>query len=712
MVTCKWCGNVEGTKPFEGVLLCEPCLQKAAWAVDHPQLCSTCESLFTNPNSFAQLTSNDGYLHGGWEDSARRGCPLCRVFLLQDPNTDINRNMTGVLLHAETKMNGKGGVPDVASIYFQSESEQFKLSLSVAAVAEDDPAAKYISQRPIPPNLANDDTFSRARSWLHECRFTHIRSKSSPSKPRMPTRVIEVGNDGDLEVRLFEPGTPTYEDYITLSYCWGPPPSFKTLISNIESHKKSMVVSKLPQTMQDAIIVTRALGLRYIWIDAICIIQDSPEDKIRELTVMGNIYHHSTLTVAAVSAAAVGDGFLRTKQPSAVELPYLCPDESKGTVQLTLQRTVELWKETIYTRGWCLQESLLSGRMLLFTDTEVLWSCQDEPFKQPEGTHIIYDAASPEHMRYPFRRLSEAIFSDNQPPASSVPTRNKSISDENQLEQETAQLTLHPQTSKAADPKAHDFFLEWSYLVSNYSYRNLSFVSDRLPALAGVAEKFQNAWGHPPYYAGLWPAHFISLLSWRHDLHLIGESLTRPSPCGSPSWSWSSVEGPIKFEFKWGFEPKAKVPAAEFIECFTEPKESAVPLGEVVSGYAVLEGQMVQAELTNMSMKTAYDRGHVYWDEYPVNTLLGDVKDGGKGCWCLLLGEAWMGSSKKGAASMAVAMILVKVEEDALVGDVNREDEGDEKVGVWRRVGLYTLLAKNSAKAWAGKERRRRVRII
>ncbi|EHL01017.1 hypothetical protein M7I_3045 [Glarea lozoyensis 74030] len=257
----------------------------------------------------------------------------------------------------------------------------------------------------------------------------------------------------------------------------------------------------------------------------------------------------------------------------------------------------------------------------------------DEPFKQPEGTHIIYDAASPEHMRYPFRRLSEAIFSDNQPPASSVPTRNKSISDENQLEQETAQLTLHPQTSKAADPKAHDFFLEWSYLVSNYSYRNLSFVSDRLPALAGVAEKFQNAWGHPPYYAGLWPAHFISLLSWRHDLHLIGESLTRPSPCGSPSWSWSSVEGPIKFEFKWGFEPKAKVPAAEFIECFTEPKESAVPLGEVV-------------------------------------------------------------------------------EEDALVGDVNREDEGDEKVGVWRRVGLYTLLAKNSAKAWAGKERRRRVRII
>jgi hypothetical protein len=494
---------------------------------------------------------------------------------------------------------------------------------------------------------------------------------------------------------------PTYEHYITLSYCWGPPPFLTTTLANIGDHKKSMKVAELPQTIQDAIIVTRGLGLRYVWIDAVCIIQDSFEDKVKEIKVMGNIYHHSTLTVAAVSAAAVAEGFLRTKPRPTVKLPYLCPDGSKGTVQLALQRMVDLWQETMYTRGWCLQEYLLSGRLLLFTDTEVLWSCQDEPFRHPESTHVIYDADSTEHSRNPFRRLPGSIFfAEKQPVIAQVKAPPESGDNDppqtGPLEQRMSEIGLDVQSERKLDAKALDSYLEWTTLVSNYSRRRLTVLSDRLPALSGVAEKFQEAWGGEKYYAGLWPKHFVEFLSWRHDLQLQGESLTRPSPCGSPSWSWASVEGPIKFEFKWGTEPgKSKVPGAELVSCLVEPAVEELPLGEVKSGYALLEGQMVLAINTSMVKTSAYERGNIYWDELPVGHLLDDdMKDE---CWCMLLGEAWMGLSKKGAPSTAVSLIVVPT-------------PGEQDT--FRRVGLYTYLAKNSTKAWSGKQNRRRIKLV
>jgi hypothetical protein len=528
-----------------------------------------------------------------------------------------------------------------------------------------------------------------------------VETRASRTKPRLPTRVIDVGNAGDQEVRLFEPILPTYEDYITLSYCWGPPPFLTTTLSNIETHQKTMPMSELPRTIYDAVVVTRGMGMRYIWIDAVCIIQDSPEDKVKELQVMGDIYHQSTLTIAAVSASAVAEGFLHTKPRPVVGLPYLCPDGTQGTVQLARQRMISLWNETIYTRGWCLQEYLLSSRLLLFTDSEVLWSCQNEPFIQPENTHVMYDAASPAHTRYPFRRLPGSIFLAEKQAVGVVQDPSDSI-DENppkiqQLEQHVSKLGLDVHSENKLEGKALEDFIEWTTIVLNYSNRKLTYASDRLPALAGVVERFQNAWSDQHYFAGLWSSHFIEQLSWRHSLANQGESLNRPSSCTSPSWSWASVEGPIRFEFKWGSEPgKPKVPGAALISCATEPLEKSFPLGNVKCGYVILEAQMVRASATSMANMKAFDRGHLYWDELPVGMML-DQYQGKEQCWALLLGEAWMGVEKKGASSDAVALILVPV-------------EGEE--GMFRRVGLYTHNMKGSTKAWAGKGKRRRVRIV
>ena len=135
MVNCKWCGYLEGETSFEGVLLCEQCLQKAKWAAQHPQLCTRCLSLFTDESVLARMLSGEGYSHGLWEELAERGCPLCRIFLLQDPNTDMNRHFNPMLLRAETKRDREIQDADITSLFFQSESEQFKLTLSVSASA-------------------------------------------------------------------------------------------------------------------------------------------------------------------------------------------------------------------------------------------------------------------------------------------------------------------------------------------------------------------------------------------------------------------------------------------------------------------------------------------------------------------------------------------------------------------------------------------------
>jgi hypothetical protein len=502
-------------------------------------------------------------------------------------------------------------------------------------------------------------------------------------------------------VRLFEPMLPTREDYITLSYCWGPPPFLTTTLANLENHKNAIPMLELPQTIYDAVIVTRGMGIRYIWIDALCIIQDSPEDKVKELQVMGDIYHHSTLTVVAVSASAVAEGFLRPKPRPIVELPYLCPDGSPGTVQLARQPMISLWNETIYTRGWCLQEYLLSGRLLLFTDSEVLWSCQDEPFIQSENTHVLYDASYPTHSRYPFRRLPGSIFLAERHAAAvvhdQVEPEGKSALERQRLEQHISKLGLDIQPEEKLDGKALEDFIVWTTIVLNYSNRRLTYAFDRLPALAGVAERFQNAWPDQQYLAGLWSSHFIEQLSWHHSSYTQGESLHRPPSCGSPSWSWASVEGPIGFEFKWGIQPgKTRIPGAELISSVIEPLEKSFPLGNVRSGHAILEAQMVLASTTSMVKIHVSDMGRLYWDELPVGVTLNEF-EGKEQCWCVLLGEARNGVVKKGGPSTAVAMIVVPV-------------DGEEDT--FRRVGLYTHSTKKSTKPWAGTGNRRRIKII
>jgi hypothetical protein len=275
-----------------------------------------------------------------------------------------------------------------------------------------------VTQRPIETNLGEDTTIEQVRKWLNECLTTHSESQphgeAQSTLPRftLPTRVIDVGTESDPVARLSQPSSPRHEDYIALSYCWGSQPFLTTISSNVKTHFEGFKESKLPQTFIDAIKVARKLHFRYLWIDALCIIQDSIEDKAIEIGAMESIYSNSTLTMAIVNTTQVTDGFLKTKsRRMRVEIPYCCPDGTVGSIQISPQDTIDLWQEPLYSRAWCLQENLLSPRLLLFTDTEVVWQCQSCPMRRPKTSHVEYLYDNPQLGSSPFARILESVSS-------------------------------------------------------------------------------------------------------------------------------------------------------------------------------------------------------------------------------------------------------------------------------------------------------------
>ena len=422
---CKWCGQNNAKATFENANLCNQCHEKAILAVQRPALCRACRSLFTDEEVIRSLFSEDGYQHSLADElrhESEYGCRLCRVFLLQDPNTDPRRLQFVPLVLTALRPKGAeaqqilgfSSPGDINSLYFSSEPDQFSLELSISAgeseytsvnvdfLAQsytDDPAARYITQRPPEENLGNEHTNQQIRTWLHECLKSHPESLTSDGpavpKPFLPSRVIDVGSVSDLRPKIFEPSSITYEQYVTLSYCWGRDRFTTTTLHNIDNHKESLDWSTLPQTFKDAIQTTRNLGFRYLWIDALCIIQDSDEDKAKEISRMGDIYNNATLTIAVVGASRVAEGFLKTKPQISVDIPYRCPNGELGSVRVSPQREVDLWQESLFTRAWCLQENFLSPRLLLYTDTEVIWQCESAPVKRPDTTHVAYAWADP-----------------------------------------------------------------------------------------------------------------------------------------------------------------------------------------------------------------------------------------------------------------------------------------------------------------------------
>lgn len=174
------------------------------------------------------------------------------------------------------------------------------------------------------------------------------------------------------------------EPYAALSYCWGTRSNLKTTKNNVQSFRKSIEWEDLPPTLQDAIRVCRELAIRYIWIDALAIIQDDSSDLAKTLSQMPAIYAGACITIIASRATGVHEGFLGPRIASphpedVFKLPYKCHDGSLGSIVLYEMYGGEdtlSSQEPAEKRCWTLQERVLSPQTLDYGTMQLSWACK------------------------------------------------------------------------------------------------------------------------------------------------------------------------------------------------------------------------------------------------------------------------------------------------------------------------------------------------
>ncbi|KAK0625596.1 hypothetical protein DIS24_g11081 [Lasiodiplodia hormozganensis] len=322
--------------------------------------------------------------------------------------------------------------------------------------------------------------------------------------------------------------------------------TYKTTKVTKETYEQAIPPSALSKyrTITDAIYVARSLEIRYLWIDALCIIQDDPEDVIRELAMMRSIYEGAYLTITAGCTLSSQDSFLDSAIPEAehpdIQMRFCCQDGAEGSLFLQSQEQYDSKPadDPISARGWTLQEELLSSCILHFGPYSVLWRC---------ATIIETDRGSGE-PRY-------------------VKADERQSLDLASLQQ------LTPRTVK----------LRWIEIVQNYSRRRLSVPSDKLPALASIADLFSQVLPSR-YLAGVWAADLHTQLLWYKDA-----PQPRPSYYIAPSWSWASSEGEVSYSGKY---PVYVVSRLELLDCVVELESEKLPFGAVRSARMRAKGRV------------------------------------------------------------------------------------------------------------------------
>ncbi|KAK7718097.1 hypothetical protein SLS63_010580 [Diaporthe eres] len=192
----------------------------------------------------------------------------------------------------------------------------------------------------------------------------------------LPTRLIHVGaNDSDtINLCITQPEDKF--EYIALSHPWGEGPHFCTTLDNVEAYRNKIDFGELPVMFQDAVVTTRKLGLEYLWIDSICIIQGEGGDFDQEAKKMEDVFSSAFCVIAASSAQGQHDGFLNRPRQNRECLTF----ERAGLPPLYVSRFMDDFNKDVLEsplskRGWVLQERALARRTIYFTDNQIYWEC-------------------------------------------------------------------------------------------------------------------------------------------------------------------------------------------------------------------------------------------------------------------------------------------------------------------------------------------------
>lgn len=348
-------------------------------------------------------------------------------------------------------------------------------------------------------------------SWLDICATRHL-PICQTEDAKYPTRLLEVtAEDGSASLRLFTPPTGATGRYIALSYCWGRASSLRLQSDNIEALHNSVHMQTLPRTIQDAVTLVRFLGIRYLWVDALCIIQGhdkaAVQDWLYQSRLMHKVFGGAWLTIMAAAGISSDAGLFtnRSAQSEIWDKGVRMSVDSKSLEYVVLGPVPEIStsaKEPLEARGWAFQEAILSKRQLKYGTSRMSWKCRS--------------CQCHENISEPF-----------------IP----------------ADLADSPTNRKEMAAYLYD---QWTKVVELYSGTQLTYKSDRLPAisgLAGIVGEEGDPFSSSQYHFGVWEGSRIQQLLWRHDGCVVNgqRRYQRQNDYRAPSWSWASVDGAIKF---------------------------------------------------------------------------------------------------------------------------------------------------------------------
>ncbi|PWY80781.1 HET-domain-containing protein [Aspergillus sclerotioniger CBS 115572] len=433
-------------------------------------------------------------------------------------------------------------------------------------------------------STGDETTWALIDRWISRCIQTHTACNNHVGKNFLPSRLLELETAGNerlfrvVERHQVEPG----ERYITLSHCWGGNPSNNALIlrdDTFHSLSKYQPLSTLPKTFRDAFSIIERLNVRYLWIDRLCIFQDSRQDWQRESALMGEVYQNSLLSISALGSSNDDGGCFFPRDPAAVAptIVNLCLDNPSNPqpYRFSLEKGWA-WRllfdpEPLPRRGWTLQERLLSPRVLHFGRKQVFWECRECACCEIHPNSVY-------------------VYGDEDEESASEPLSTA------KHQHVWKQLLDAPDRLHSDDP-IEQIYVDWYAILDTYSACRLTVPTDKLVAISGLAKGVKRRLAEigceDTYLAGVWRHELPRALNWN-----IQGSSRRPPSCRAPSWSWASVDGVVNMHARYCRDSQdsttllfVTVIDAECSQC-TEDET-----GQVSGGTVTLKGPLATATL-------------------------------------------------------------------------------------------------------------------
>lgn len=330
------------------------------------------------------------------------------------------------------------------------------------------------------------------KTWIYACDRTHTECQNTRSK--LPKRVLQVANG---KIQLIESEGRT-GDYITLSHCWGAPGSqLKTTPETIEKWKEDIPFEELSQSYKDAVVLTRNFRINFLWIDSLCIVQGDTQEWEAESGRMASVYENSYLTICATRASDGSGGLFSDRQLTTTRsIPYLLGSLDDSLFQYVPEAypIYGRWEfehhkgdkggneyspntiEPLNRRGWAFQERLLSRRTIEFLSAEIVWQCNRT--QRCECTQIdrMSKTSQDTESTVFFKNALSPVFTDS----------STQLSEDSPFGSTT-----------------------WESIVTAYTSLQLTYPSDKLPALSDLAQRMARISPHEDfqtinYVAGLW----------------------------------------------------------------------------------------------------------------------------------------------------------------------------------------------------------------